>query len=261
MVPVSLFAVVKDSIVYCFHYPLSQFLEQTRTSIRSEEAAGIRAGKQPEHFFQEYDLLRQPYFRECPGLEFIDKESRQKRFIDNFDGFSNEHSPSTPLWTEKDGKAVYDLGKRVTMVGSKNESVVINFDDTINGGSGSVCTDLVIAADSSSSVLRDFLVPRLRRPYAGYVAWRGSVVKKDVSEESRKVFENKCAVFKMPRNYILMYTIPGKADSLELGERWLNFVWYYNCPETSKEFADIMTDSDGHRHRTTLPPGKIGAEE
>lgn len=50
------------------------------------------------------------------------------------------------------------------MVAYKNESVVINFDDTINGGSGSVCANLVIAAEGSSSVLRDFLVPRLRRP-------------------------------------------------------------------------------------------------
>ena len=122
----------------------------------------------------------------------------------NFDGFSNEHSRSTPLRTEKDWKAVYDLGKRVTMVAYKNESVVINFDDTINGGSGSVCADLVITADGSSSVLRDFLVPRLGRPYTGYVIQRGSVVKKEISEESKKVYENKCAVFKVLRNYILM---------------------------------------------------------
>ena len=51
------------------------------------------------------------------------------------------------------------MGKRVTMVACKNELIVINFDDTINGGSGSVCADLVIAADGSNSVLREFLVP------------------------------------------------------------------------------------------------------
>lgn len=74
----------------------------------------------------------------------------------DFNEYSNQHSSSTPLSTEKDGKAVYDLGKRVTMVACKNELIVINFDDTINGGSGSVCADLVIAADGSNSVLREF---------------------------------------------------------------------------------------------------------
>lgn len=196
-------------------------LEQTRESVRSGEAAGIRAGMEVEQFFQKYDLLRQPYSFDCPGLKFIDKESRQKRFIKypmcmtswtalyyrlraNFDGFSSEHCPNPPTSIEKDGKAVYDLGKRVTMVAYRNASVVLSFDDDINGGSESICADLVIAADGANSVLRKFLVPKLRRPYAGYVAWRGSVVEKDVSEESKKVFENKFTVFKMPHNYILM---------------------------------------------------------
>ena len=43
------------------------------------------------------------------------------------------------------------------------------------------------------------------------------------------------------------------------GERHINFVWYYNCPSHSSEFADIMTVKDGQRHRSTLPPGKLRA--
>ena len=34
-------------------------------------------------------------------------------------------------------------------------------------------------------------------------------------------------------------------------------MWYCNCPGDSEEFAEIMTDIEGHRHRSTLPPGKI----
>lgn len=41
------------------------------------------------------------------------------------------------------------------------------------------------------------------------------------------------------------------------GERLLNFVWYYNVSESSQEFADIMTDKSGHRHRFTVPPGSM----
>ena len=56
------------------------------------------------------------------------------------------------------------------------------------------------------------------------------------------------------------YLIPGQNGSLKIGERHLNFVWYYNCPENSEEFANIMTDKDGYRHRRTLPLGKIRPE-
>ncbi len=40
----------------------------------------------------------------------------------------------------------------------------------------------------------------------------------------------------------------------------MNFIWYYNCPEDSDEFADIMTDCDGHRHVNSLPIGKMRDE-
>lgn len=54
--------------------------------------------------------------------------------------------------------------------------------------------------------------------------------------------------------------MPGKHGSLKKGERFLNYCWYYNCPEDSQEFSDIMTDVDGHLHGTTLPIGKIRPE-
>ena len=56
------------------------------------------------------------------------------------------------------------------------------------------------------------------------------------------------------------YLVPGEDGSLQSGERQVNFVWYYNCPGNSREFVDIMTDIDGHRHRSTVPPGKIRPE-
>ena len=45
-----------------------------------------------------------------------------------------------------------------------------------------------------------------------------------------------------------------------MGERLFNYVWYYNCPADSQEFSDIMTDTDGRLHATTLPIGKIRPE-
>ncbi|KAL6720040.1 hypothetical protein ACLMJK_001961 [Lecanora helva] len=254
-----------------------RILEQSPESILHGQAAGIRAGEEVREFFQKYDLLKERYFLDCPGLQFIDRDTKNLRFVDfpmamtswttlyyrlraNFDGYISKHCPEPPEPEEMDGAATYDLGKRVNGVSYAGESVNVSYVDTLNGSSGSLQADLVIAADGSNSAVRQLLLPELQRPYAGYVAWRGSVLEKDASVITREAIKDNFMVFKMPRNYILVYTIPGPTGSLKPGERILNFVWYYNCPASSAEYASIMTDSDGHRHRNTLPPGKMRPE-
>ena len=54
--------------------------------------------------------------------------------------------------------------------------------------------------------------------------------------------------------------IPGKTGSLLRGERLLNYVWYCNYAADSPEFVNLMTDIDGHRHRITMPIGKMRPE-
>ena len=56
------------------------------------------------------------------------------------------------------------------------------------------------------------------------------------------------------------YCIPGKNGTLEPGRRFFNFVWYENCPDADSRFEAIMTDSEGKRHRNTLPVGKMRPE-
>lgn len=51
------------------------------------------------------------------------------------------------------------------------------------------------------------------------------------------------------------YVIPGKLGSLDVGKRLINWVWYNNYPEGSKEYAELMTDKWGKMHRFTLPIG------
>ena len=198
-------------------------LEQSPESILHGQAAGIRAGEEVQEFFQKYDILNEPYYLDCPGLQFIDRDTKNLRFINfpmamtswttlyyrlraNFDSFISKHCPKPPeSMAIDDGTAIYDLGKRVTDISYTDGLVEISFDDTINGRSGSLNADLVIAADGSNSIVRRFLLPELQRPYAGYVAWRGSVLEKDVSAETRQVIKDNFMVFKMPRNYILVY--------------------------------------------------------
>ncbi|THX29001.1 FAD/NAD(P)-binding domain-containing protein, partial [Aureobasidium pullulans] len=76
---------------------------------------------------------------------------------------------------------------------------------------------------------------------------------------TRDVLKNNFTVFKMPKNYILVYAIPGHDGSLEPGNRILNFVWYHNCPDDS-EFQEVMTDIFGQTHHSTLQPGMLRPE-
>lgn len=56
------------------------------------------------------------------------------------------------------------------------------------------------------------------------------------------------------------YLIPGKDGSLKSGERLLNYVWYCNYAIDSPELSNLMTDTEGHRHRVTMPMGKLRPE-
>lgn len=54
------------------------------------------------------------------------------------------------------------------------------------------------------------------------------------------------------------YTIPGENGALGDDEKVVNLVWYHWPSDFSRE--EILTGVDGHRHRTTLPKGKMRPE-
>ncbi|KAL9110366.1 MAG: hypothetical protein Q9227_005097 [Pyrenula ochraceoflavens] len=257
-----------------------RILEQSTASIRNGHAAGIRIAKEAQEFFKKHDQIGLPISLPVPGLQFIDRDSKVKRFIKNpmentswsmlyyrlranFDGYTNaQYCPDAPQPVKGQGTVTYDLGKRVTEVECTNGTVHVTFKDLITGNSSTIRPDLVIAADGSSSAVRSMVMASSREeeprsPYAGYVAWRGTVPESEASEETRKIFNDMLTFYVMKKSYILCYVIPGQDGSLKPGRRLLNFVWYHNHPEDSQDFAEIMTDKDGHRHRSTLPEGKM----
>lgn len=58
----------------------------------------------------------------------------------------------------------------------------------------------------------------------------------------------------------ISYAIPGENGAFETGKRFINYVWYDNCPAGSKDLKENLTDTDGHTHRNTLPMGKMSSE-
>ena len=195
-----------------------RIIDQNPSSTRTDQAAGMGTGPQGLEFFQQADRCPEPYSFACPGFQFLDKESNVKRLLNlplnltswtvlyyrlraNFDSFESEYCPEPPQLAEEDGKAVYDVGKCATDVSYCDGLVTVELEDLIEGGHQTIHADLVIVANGSSSNIRKKLLPGIQDTYSGYVAWRGTVPEKEVSEETSKLFDKRFNVFAMRRGY------------------------------------------------------------
>ena len=145
-----------------------------------------------------------------------------------------------------------DIVKCQPVASSTNE----DYEDK-SGKVDTMTADLVIGADGPSSTLRRILIPDVKRNYAGYVAWRGTVPEQGASVGAKETFVDESTFYHSRGTQILAYAIPGENGSLEPGERLINWVWYCNYPQDSTKYNELMTDSDGKTHRVTLPIGKM----
>jgi 2-polyprenyl-6-methoxyphenol hydroxylase-like FAD-dependent oxidoreductase len=148
----------------------------------------------------------------------------------------------------------YHAGFKLVKFTDREQSVTAAFD---NGREAT--GSLLVGGDGAWSTVRQQLLPGLSPEYAGYVAWRGVVLEKNLSHKLLKTFLDKFTFFQMPRSHILCYAIPGVDGSVMVGERRLNWVWYWNYREAD-ELPALLTDRAGHQRRTSVPPGMICEE-
>ncbi|MGI9604684.1 MAG: FAD-dependent monooxygenase [Acidimicrobiales bacterium] len=144
----------------------------------------------------------------------------------------------------------YHLSSPVTGVELTEVGVAVHIDDRPDHDA-----ELLIGADGVASTVREFVAPETTTDYAGYVAWRGTVLESELPVETRAIFEDAMVYQVLPYSHILIYAIPGARDSIVVGERALNWVWYRNAPEP--QFAELMTDRNGEYRPTTMPPGLL----
>ncbi|AFM19887.1 2-polyprenyl-6-methoxyphenol hydroxylase-like oxidoreductase [Mycolicibacterium chubuense NBB4] len=116
--------------------------------------------------------------------------------------------------------------------------------------------ELVVFADGVSSTARRRLFPGLRRQYAGYVGWRGTLREDRASGASRALLADSLTYSVAPNTHAVMYTIPGMNGELAVGERLLNFVWYRNV-EDGPELQEMTTDLRGIEAEVSLHPGGV----
>lgn len=159
------------------------------------------------------------------------------------------------------GEGDYEYGRKVTGISEEGDNVKVTFEHVREQDfkeTEDVIADLVIVADGASSTVRRLLSPSSpKRTYAGYVAFRGTVLETELSGPAAEVFVERFPFFHSQGQQILAYTIPGKAGTLEVGKRPVNWVWYVNVDgnSQSQQYKDIMTDKNGNTHRYTLPTG------
>jgi 2-polyprenyl-6-methoxyphenol hydroxylase-like FAD-dependent oxidoreductase len=263
-----------------------RILERNPTPLLHDQGAGVVAGPEAQKFFRQNDrtktLLavtsRQRIYLDREG-GVMDREDSVQQMTSwdllyhllraNFDGAGTEYAQA-PGGEEQDGRTdstttEYEYGVTVqdiiTPPGSSNSSDFsqpLQLKITSSSGTTSLTSaDLVIAADGPSSTIRSLYFPEIKRDYAGYVAWRGTIPELSMSQAARDVFEEKFTFFHGEGTQILAYLIPGKKGSTEAGQRLVNWVWYCNYAADSPEHNDLMTDKDGKRHHITLPPGGI----
>ena len=149
------------------------------------------------------------------------------------------------------GEDRYHLRKEVTGFTQTDEDVGVTFSD-----GEETRADLLVAADGINSLARLILNPTVSPGYTGYVAWRGTLLESELSEDAFDELANAMVYCLMPSGHSLAYAIPSQSGSLVVGERLMNLVWYYNCP-AGQQLDDLLTDREGVRRSASVPPGFV----
>ncbi|KAG4024920.1 hypothetical protein MFRU_086g00050 [Monilinia fructicola] len=257
-----------------------RIFERNTTDVRHDLAAGITTHPEFEEFMKAHDGVDEPWSIHCPAIQFLDGKANVKRTIEkplqmtswsvtyhrlrrNFDGLKSEFCAGDVKGEEKrdgdDGREArteFLTGTNVISLEKVKDGVEVTYQNLkADNKEEKFIADILILADGANSQLRSKYFPDVKREYAGYVAFRGTVLESEVSDESKKTFDPRLTYFSYKGGYILLYIIPGVTGSLAQGERRYNWVWYHPIPSESPDFRKIMTDTTGTFHRTTLPAG------
>ena len=158
-------------------------------------------------------------------------------------------------WFERSFPAEhYHLGNEFDSMRQDGSSVTSHF----KGGMETEA-DLLVAADGFRSSIRSLVLPEVQPEYAGYVAWRGVVPESELPADVLTVFEDNFTFFRMAESHILCYLIPSETGETGIGQRRLNWVWYWNLTEV--ELDPLLTDANGVRRAYAMPPGELHPDQ
>ncbi len=123
----------------------------------------------------------------------------------------------------------------------------------------SISPDLAVFADGVGSAARTQLLPNVATKYSGYVAWRGVVPEKELSDATRLALDDALTYYVYANSHILVYPIPGRDGSVVPGERLINVVWYRNY-QAGEDLESLLLDRNGVARDVSVPPGALRDE-
>lgn len=252
--------------------------ERSPSRLLHDRGAGIVVGGETLEYFTKHDRTQTPLYVRSPFRHNLDREGGEASRSNypqemtswdllyhilraNFDGLETPYVNQCAARDDVQGE--YRHGHSVEKVETEEGTGKVKvFYRTHEGQEGNTTADMVIAADGSGGTLRKYLLPNVVRTYAGYVAWRGTVVESKLSEEAKDALVERFTFYHAPHIQLQMlsYLIPGENGSIEPGKRKLNWVWYNNIEEGSEHWNSTMTDTDGVLHNYIMPVGKVRPE-
>ena len=188
-----------------------------------------------------------------PWLRFLDRDGGtlyEERRDYRFSSWNTLYRNLLALF----GGERYHLGYEMTGLSQDIDRATVRFSD-----GKAVSADLVVCADGVSSRTREIMQPGAKSRYAGYVAWRGTVPEAGLAAPTAARLGDAITFYLTPEGHILVYPIPGLHGELEPGRRVQGFVWYHNYA-VGKELDDLLTDRDGLRRQSSVPPGLMQEE-
>jgi 2,6-dihydroxypyridine 3-monooxygenase len=144
------------------------------------------------------------------------------------------------------GAEHYHLSTELAHLDNRVDEVMLSMTD-----GQTLTADLVVCADGIRSTGRRIMVPEAQTHYAGYVAWRGTIDRDELSGRTASILSDAITYRILPHGHLLTYPIPGPEGSVQC-----NWLWYRNVTP-GRHLADLLTDRNGVRAELTVPPGSV----
>jgi 2,6-dihydroxypyridine 3-monooxygenase len=144
------------------------------------------------------------------------------------------------------GTEHYHLSSQLAHLDNRGDGVALSLTD-----GRTMTADLVVCADGIRSTGRAILVPDAQPRYVGYVAWRGTIERNELSDRAASTLRDAITYRILPHGHLLTYPIPGTDGSV-----LCNWLWYRNVAPGGP-LNDLLTDRNGLTAELTVPPGSV----
>jgi 2-polyprenyl-6-methoxyphenol hydroxylase-like FAD-dependent oxidoreductase len=189
-------------------------LERSAPAALESEAAGIRVGPEVHSFMERYipDYPRD-YEITANAVEIVDADGKielsippkdplrltlrlttWKTVYDMFKDALLDNKGDGPSATYQTRLYVYDVKEN-------DGQMIFRYRDLNTSSSTTLEADLVIAADSAHSTIRNRVLPGIVPKYAGYVSWRGSVPEHALSATTREALRDRSVIHRVDGGY------------------------------------------------------------